>query len=62
MDNINKVLVSGMCTGCGACNVCENISFRQGMLGFPIPVVNNNCTSCGKCLSMCIYDPERDDD
>ena len=62
MGNISKVVIAGICTGCGVCKVCENISFQQGKLGFPIPVVSEKCTSCGKCLSMCIYDPERDDD
>lgn len=61
MDNVTRIVSIGMCTGCGACNICENITFQQGMLGFPIPVVSDKCTGCGRCLSMCIYDPERDD-
>lgn len=61
MNNISKVVAIGMCTGCGACDVCENISFQLGKLGFPSPVAGDKCTDCGKCLSMCIYDPDRDD-
>lgn len=62
MDSIRRIVESGICTGCGACNVCPNISFETGAAGFPAPVVGPNCTGCGKCLLMCIYDPDREDD
>ena len=60
MDNITKVVVSGLCTGCRACN-CEHIVFVKNDNGFPSPVVDNNCTNCGECLKQCIYFDENVD-
>lgn len=60
MNNITKVVVSGLCTGCRACN-CEHIVFVQNDNGFPSPVVDKNCTNCGECLKQCIYYDENDD-
>lgn len=62
MGNVSCIVASGMCTGCGACNVCENITFIQGALGFPVPKVSERCIGCGTCLTLCIFDPEREDD
>lgn len=61
MDNVRRIVDSGMCTGCSACDICENISFSNGPQGFPVPMVHENCIGCGRCLTMCICDPERDD-
>lgn len=61
MNSILKVVNAGMCTGCGACDICKNITLENGPLGFPVPHVGNECTGCGKCLSACIYDPDRED-
>lgn len=62
MENIMRVVESGMCTGCNACACCEHISFEENSLGFYSPVVDDECRGCGKCLAACIYDPYRDDD
>ena len=62
MDNVNCIVQAGMCTGCGACNVCNHITFGVGSLGFPVPIIGEDCIHCRKCLSMCIFDPSRDDD
>lgn len=61
MNNVQNITDTGICTGCGACNVCENITFVNGPLGFPMPKISENCTGCGKCLSLCIYDPNREE-
>ena len=62
MDNIMRIVALGVCTGCGACGSCEHISFMQNQYGVPAPTVDDQCTSCGKCIELCIYDPNREDD
>ena len=62
MNNVNRVVQSGLCTGCGACNVCDHITFVTGSLGFPVPRIDESCIRCGKCLTACLYDPMRDED
>lgn len=61
MNNVKAITDAGICTGCGACDVCENIVFENGPLGFPMPKIRENCIGCGKCLSLCIYDPLREE-
>ncbi len=60
MNNITKVVKSGLCTGCRACN-CDHITFEKNNNGFPSPVVDQSCTNCGECLKQCIYFDENDD-
>ena len=45
----------GICTGCGSCAGCEHITFKNNELGFPAPIVDENCKNCGECLKKCIY-------
>ncbi len=60
MNNVMKIVNLGMCVGCCNCD-CEHITFKENKNRIPIPVVDDTCTNCGKCLSQCIYDPDRDD-
>lgn len=55
-----EIVNAGLCTGCRACDVCEHITFAAGRYGFPVPVVDDACRHCGKCLLECIYDPNRE--
>jgi len=55
MDNVRKVTDAGICVGCGACDGCEHITFKNNHLGFLAPVVDNSCINCGDCLKKCIY-------
>ena len=59
--NITRIVNSGVCTGCNACNGCEHITFIENQHGFYSPVVDENCAGCGKCIAECIYDPDRYD-
>ena len=61
-DNVSRVVERGVCTGCGACDGCEHLLLEMGPLGFPLPVIDEACEHCGRCLRQCIYDPEREDD
>lgn len=60
MNNIKKVTDAGICVGCGSCVGCEHITFVTNALGFPAPVVDENCEGCGACLEKCIYWDEED--
>lgn len=62
MNNVSRIVDTGMCTGCSACDICENITFSQGNLGFLVPHVSKSCVGCGNCLDMCIFDPLREED
>ncbi len=62
MNNIMRIVDSGVCTGCQACSFCEHISFMQNECGFYSPVVDDKCINCGKCVEECIYDPNREND
>ena len=55
MNNVKLVTGAGMCVGCGACAVCEYITFKNNELGFPVPVVDEQCDDCGECLKYCDY-------
>lgn len=61
MNNIMRIVNSGACTGCYACDICEHISFIENQYGFYAPVVDEQCSDCGKCLKSCIYDPYKTD-
>jgi len=56
MKNVQKVVDSGRCIGCGACySSCDKgyIEYKQdGGLGFPVPQVKN-CDGCKKCIQVC---------
>ena len=62
MDNIRRIVDSGMCTGCGACLGCEHLHWERSPLGFDVPVPDEHCTHCGKCIAACIFDPFREED
>ncbi len=62
VDNVNRIVQAGVCTGCGACAGCRHLVFQQGPLGFQVPVIDQDCTHCGKCVAACIFDPLREDD
>ena len=55
MNNIEKVTNAGVCVGCGNCDGCEHIIFKINEMGFPAPVVDEECRNCGECLNKCIY-------
>ena len=57
-NNISKIVSAGLCVGCGACDICEHIVFRQNKLGFLSPEVDDGCIGCGHCLAGCVYDPD----
>lgn len=61
MNNIMRIVDSGVCTGCSACGFCEHISFRQNSFGFYSLVVDDKCNNCGKCVEECVFDPDRKD-
>lgn len=50
MNNVKEVTDMGICVGCGSCAGCEHITFKNNELGFPAPVVDDNCKDCGECL------------
>ena len=60
MNNITKIVNQGICTGCGACNICEHIKFQKNSNGFLAPTVDDTCVNCGKCVAHCIYDPDQE--
>lgn len=62
MENIERITGSGVCTGCGACLGCEHLHMKPGALGFDIPVPDEGCRRCGRCVAACIFDPDREDD
>lgn len=62
MDNVQRIVQAGVCTGCGACDGCEHLRFEPNSWGVPTPVIDDQCTHCGSCVQACIYDPMREDD
>ena len=62
VDNITRITALGMCTGCGACLNCEHLHLERSPLGFDIPVPDEGCIHCGRCVAACVFDPEREDD
>ncbi len=60
-NNVSQITEAGICVGCGACSGCEHIKFETNHLGFPAPIVDENCIQCGTCLSKCIYNPANQD-
>ena len=60
VDNVERIVRGGTCTGCGACGICEHISFAKNRCGFYSPVVDGQCTGCGRCVAACLYDPQRE--
>ena len=61
MNNIMRVVQLGVCTGCNACSFCEHISFVKNQYSFYVPVVDEKCNDCGKCLEECVFDPYKED-
>lgn len=59
---VSEVTEKGMCIGCGACVGCEHITFETGKLGFPVPVVDEGCVNCGKCLKNCPVNMDENDE
>ena len=37
------------------------ITFKENELGFAVPVIDEGCVNCGKCLAECIYDPDSEE-
>lgn len=51
-NNIDDVVLQGMCTRCGACiGVCPSDSIDLTEHCFPF--VKSSCTSCGLCIKIC---------
>lgn len=61
MNNITKIVDTGICVGCGECRICEHISFKNNRYGVPTPIVDVACTNCGECLNQCHYNPDNED-
>jgi coenzyme F420 hydrogenase subunit beta len=56
VDNIEKVVVEGLCTGCGTCvGVCPTEAIvMQISNGLFLPKINlDKCTSCRLCVECC---------
>ena len=62
MENIKRIVDAGICVGCGACMGCEHLHLVRSPLGFDVPVADEACTLCGKCVEACTFDPLREDD
>lgn len=62
MENIQRIVDSGVCTGCGACMACEHLRMERSPLGFDVPVADEGCIRCGKCVEACVFDSLREDD
>ena len=41
---------------------CEHLQLVRSPLGFDVPVADEGCTRCGKCVQACVFDPLREDD
>ena len=56
MKNIQDIVDTGLCTGCGACYaICTKgyIEYKaDGGMGFPVPQAVK-CDDCGECLKIC---------
>lgn len=61
MDNVKRIVDSGVCTGCGACLGCEHLRLERSPLGFDVPAPDDGCIRCGKCVAACVFDPLRED-
>lgn len=61
MNNVARIVQSGVCTGCNACAGCEHIHFEKNQYGFSVPVIDDHCTDCGTCIEQCLFDPDRED-
>lgn len=57
MDNVNKIVESNLCYGCGTCNViCAHnaISMQFDAIGRLAPVIDSSkCNDCGLCYNNC---------
>jgi coenzyme F420 hydrogenase subunit beta len=56
LDDIESVVIDGLCTGCGTCaGVCPTEAISMRILdGLFLPEVEEEkCTSCGLCLRCC---------
>lgn len=67
MSNVMKMVDEHTCTGCGRCIVfCphDNLSIKQGDLGFPVPNIKNSelCAGCGICIKACHFSDEFEED
>lgn len=57
MNNINKILASQLCFGCGTCNVIcghQAITMQYDNIGRLLPMIDESrCTNCGLCYMHC---------
>ncbi len=60
--NVSQIVAQGLCTGCAACASCKHIHMENCAQGFPVPIIDAECTDCGRCLHACIYDPDWEDE
>lgn len=57
MSNINDIIASHLCYGCGTCNVIcghQAISMEYDNIGRLLPMIDDSkCTNCGLCFTHC---------
>ena len=57
MNNINSIIESQLCYGCGTCNVICNknaITMKYNNMGRLLPHIDSNlCVNCGLCIKSC---------
>lgn len=54
--NISSIPAEGKCTGCRACEqACSlhAITVDYDEFGFLVPTINDSCTHCGRCSTVC---------
>jgi len=55
-NNITNIVKKHLCCSCGLCSaICPKkaIKYEIDKLGFPIPLVNENCINCKICITYC---------